>query len=125
MDANALRDDGDVVFRLGYAAADDAETPRVEGNDLFVQNDLFAQRVVSPERHSAGKFPINAEIWLETIRPPTSDRYFEDHGLFVRSLYAEYAVGDRLLLQAGKFTPSFAFASVVTPGMYGNIQKMI
>ncbi|MEO1148620.1 MAG: hypothetical protein AAFY26_23875 [Cyanobacteria bacterium J06638_22] len=32
---------GDVVFRLGYATADDAETPRVEGNDLFVQNDRF------------------------------------------------------------------------------------
>ncbi|MEO1148621.1 MAG: hypothetical protein AAFY26_23880 [Cyanobacteria bacterium J06638_22] len=113
------RIDGNVIARLGYDAAYDAEPPRIESNDLFVQI------IASPEIHLTDRFSINAEIRLETIRPPTGDRYFEDHGLFVRSLYAEYAVGDRLSRQAGKFTPSFAFASVVTPGMYGNTQKMI
>ena len=105
---------GDVIFRLGYDGAYDAETPRTESHDLF------GVMIASPEIHLTERLAINADIRIETVRPPTADRYFEDHGLFVRSLYAEYAVGDRLSLQAGKFTPTFAFASMVTPGMYGN-----
>ncbi|NEQ43806.1 MAG: hypothetical protein F6K00_09710 [Leptolyngbya sp. SIOISBB] len=105
---------GDVIVRLGYDGAYDAETPRTESHDLF------GVMIASPEIHLTDRFAINADIRIETVRPPTADRYFEDHGLFVRSLYAEYAVGDLLSLQAGKFTPTFAFASMVTPGMYGN-----
>ena len=105
---------GDVIFRLGYDAAYDADIPRTESHDLFVV------MIASPEIHLTDRFSINADIRIETVRPPTADRYFEDQGLFVRSLYAEYAVGDRLSLKADKFTPTFAFASMVTPGMYGN-----
>ncbi|MEL7509688.1 MAG: hypothetical protein AAFN42_20350, partial [Cyanobacteria bacterium J06554_1] len=92
----------------------DAETPRTESNDLFLE------MIASPEFQLTRKFSINAEIRIENAGPPTEDRYFEDETLFVRKLFLNYDINDRLSLQAGKFTPTFAFASLVTPGMYGN-----
>ncbi|MEL7505076.1 MAG: hypothetical protein AAFN18_21690 [Cyanobacteria bacterium J06554_6] len=105
---------GNVIFRFSYDGIYNAETPRTESNDLFVE------MVASPEIHFTERFSINSEIRLENASPPTEDRYFEDQTLFVRKLFLNYDINDRLSVQAGKFTPSFAFASLVTPGMYGN-----
>lgn len=108
------RIDGNVIFRFSYDGIYNAETPRTESNDLFVE------MVASPEFQLTRNFSINAEIRIENASPPAEDRYFEDQTLFVRKLFVNYDVNDRLSLQAGKFTPPFAFASLVTPGMYGN-----
>ncbi|MEO0538341.1 MAG: hypothetical protein AAF215_31325 [Cyanobacteria bacterium P01_A01_bin.123] len=105
---------GDVLFRFAYDGAYDAETPRTESNDVFVE------MIASPEFHFTNRFSINAEIRIENASPPTENRYFEDQTLFVRKLFLNYYINDRLSIQAGKFTPTFAFASLVTPGMYGN-----
>ncbi|MEM7794995.1 MAG: hypothetical protein AAF579_11175 [Cyanobacteria bacterium P01_C01_bin.118] len=105
---------GNVLFRFAYDGDYDAEAPRTESNDLFLE------MIASPEFQLTRKFSINAEIRIENAGPPTEDRYFEDETLFVRKLFLNYDVNDRLSLQAGKFTPTFAFASLVTPGMYGN-----
>ncbi|MEM8829755.1 MAG: porin [Cyanobacteria bacterium P01_G01_bin.19] len=105
---------GNVLFRFAYDGAYDAEAPRTESNDLFFE------MIASPEFKFTERFSLNAEIRLENASPPTEDRYFEDQTLFVRKLFVNYDVNDRLSLQAGKLTPKFAFASLVTPGMYGN-----
>ena len=105
---------GNILFRLAYDGDYDAETPRTESNDLFLE------MIASPEFQLTRKFSINAEIRIENAGPPTEDRYFEDETLFVRKLFLNYDINDRLSIQAGKFTPTFAFASLVTPGMYGN-----
>lgn len=105
---------GDVIFRLGYNGVYDADSP------LDETNDFLALMIASPEFHFGESVSIKSEIRLEDIRPPTKDRAFEDEGLFVRKLFSEYRVHDNLSLQIGKFTPSFSFASLVTPGMYGN-----
>lgn len=105
---------GDVLFRFAYDGDYDAEAPRTESNDLFFE------MIASPEFQFTERFSLNAEIRLENASPPTADRYFEDQTLFVRKLFVNYDVNDRLSLQAGKLTPTFAFASLVTPGMYGN-----
>ena len=105
---------GNVIFRLSYDGIYSAESPRTESNDLFLE------MIASPEFRLTRKFSINAEIRIENAGPPTEDRYFEDETLFVRKLFLNYDINDRLSIQAGKFTPSFSFASLVTPGMYGN-----
>ncbi|MEO1134464.1 MAG: hypothetical protein AAFX40_17395 [Cyanobacteria bacterium J06639_1] len=105
---------GNVIFRLGYDGDYDADAPRIESNDVFL--DMIA----SPEIHFTKRFSIDSEIRIETARPPTRDRYFEEQTLFVRSLFMKYAANDNLSLHAGKFTPSFSFASFEIPGMYGN-----
>ncbi|MEL7068695.1 MAG: hypothetical protein AAGN15_08610 [Cyanobacteria bacterium J06581_3] len=105
---------GNVIFRLSYDGIYSAESPRTESNDLFIE------MVASPEIHFTERFSINSEIRLENASPPTEDRYFENETLFVRKLFLNYDINDRLSIQAGKFTPSFSFASLVTPGMYGN-----
>ena len=105
---------GDVLFRFAYDGDYDAEAPRTDSNDLFFE------MIASPEFQLTKKFSINAEIRIENASPPTEDRYFEDETLFVRKLFLNYDMNDHLALQAGKFTPTFAFASLATPGMYGN-----
>ncbi|MEL6400025.1 MAG: hypothetical protein AAFR26_13165 [Cyanobacteria bacterium J06626_4] len=105
---------GDVLFRVAYDGDYNAETPRTDSHDLFFE------MIASPEFHFTERFSLNAEIRLENAGPPTEDRYFEDQTLFVRKLFVNYDVSDRLSLQAGKYTPTFAFASLATPGMYGN-----
>ena len=105
---------GDVLFRLAYDSTYNADAPRTESNDLFFE------MIASPEFQFTERLSLNSEIRIENARPPTEDRYFENLTLFVRKLFLNYDVNDRLALQAGKFTPTFAFASLNTPGMYGN-----
>ncbi|MEM1289018.1 MAG: hypothetical protein AAGH60_11755 [Pseudomonadota bacterium] len=105
---------GNVIFRLAYDGYYQADSPRLETNDLF------GEMVASPRVDLTDRFSVFTEIRLEGIAPPLEDRFFEDQGIFVRSLYGTVQLTDALLLRAGKFTPSFAFASFATPGMYGN-----
>lgn len=105
---------GNVIFRLGYNGVYDADAALPETNDYL------ALMIASPKVSFGPRVTLKSEFRLEDVRPPFEDRAFEDEGLFARKLFADVKVSDRLSIQAGKFTPSFSFASLVTPGMYGN-----
>lgn len=105
---------GNVIFRLGYDGVYEAQNPLIESNDSF------GIMIASPELNFANGFSLNSEIRFETVSPPLEDRFFEGEGLFVRKLFANYDINDRLSVQVGKFTPSFALASFEIIGMYGN-----
>lgn len=105
---------GNIINRLGYNGDYDSESPRIESNDTFVEV------VASPVFHFSEKFRFITETRVETIMPPDRDRFFEDQGYFARILLAEYSFTDQLSINLGKMTPSFALASFVTPGMFGN-----
>ncbi|MEM1293782.1 MAG: hypothetical protein AAGH89_00360 [Verrucomicrobiota bacterium] len=113
-DKSYPRSSGNVIFRLGYNGFYDSDAPRIETNDIFLQ------MIASPELSLTKRLSIRSEFRIEDLRPPMGDRFFEDEGFFVRSLYLQHSVGERLAFHAGKFTPSYALASLVTPGMYGN-----
>lgn len=105
---------GDIIFRLAYDGDYDAEGARVETDDLFFE------MIASPRLDFGPRLSLNAEIRIEGIAPPQEDRTFDDQGAFVRKLFFTYDFTDDLTLLIGKITPSFALASFVTPGMYGN-----
>ncbi len=105
---------GNIITRLGYNGDYQADAPRVEADDVFLQV------IASPVFHFSDRFRFNTELRVEAVVPPTDDRAFEDQGLFARFLQFEYDVTDQISVHAGKMTPSFALASFVTPGMFGN-----
>ncbi|MEL6322672.1 MAG: hypothetical protein AAFQ84_00380 [Pseudomonadota bacterium] len=113
-DNSAVGIGGDIIFRLGYNGVYDTEDTVVESNDFL------ALMIASPEFYFGNALSVISEVRLEDVRPPLGDRAFEDEGLFVRKLFLDDDVNNNLSLQFGKFTPSFSFASLVTPGMYGN-----
>lgn len=105
---------GNIITRLGYNGDYSSEAPLVEADDVFLQV------IASPTFQFSESFRFISELRVETVTPPTGDRYFRDQGLFARILLAEYAITDRFSVHAGKMTPSFALASFAIPGMYGN-----
>ncbi len=105
---------GDIIFRLGYNGVYDADAPLVETNDVF------GVMIASPELRFGSGLILGTEIRFEALLPPDEDRFFEDEGFFLRELYLRYPVSDQLTLQFGKYAPSFALASLITPGMFGN-----
>ncbi|MEM0947266.1 MAG: hypothetical protein AAGB07_00110 [Pseudomonadota bacterium] len=105
---------GNAIFRLGYNGVYDAD------GALPTTNDFIAIMIASPELRFSSGATIKSELRLEDVAPPMEDRFFDEEGLFVRKLFADVQVSDQFSVQVGKFTPSFSFASLVTPGMYGN-----
>lgn len=105
---------GNIITRLGYNGDYRSDAPLIEANDLFIQV------IASPIVQFSKRLRFNTELRVETVVPPTEDRAFEDQGLFARILQLEYDVTERFSVQAGKSTPSFALASFVIPGMFGN-----
>lgn len=112
--ADTPRLGGDVILRLGFDGIYEADT------SLATSNDTFGIMIASPELHFGNGLILGSEIRFEALQPPTEDRVFEDEGFFLRELFLRYDVTNRLTLQFGKYAPSFALASLVTPGMYGN-----
>ncbi|MEM9355460.1 MAG: hypothetical protein AAGB04_04545, partial [Pseudomonadota bacterium] len=120
------RVDGNVIFRLANDSIYAAETSFARNSVFGKSKDYFGEMIASPTAHFSESLSISSEIRLEGVRPPTEDRVFEDQGLFARKLFAEFSLSDHFSLHAGKFTPSFALASLVAPGMYGiNFSKEI
>ncbi|MEM6310986.1 MAG: hypothetical protein AAF754_13160 [Pseudomonadota bacterium] len=105
---------GNIITRLGYNGDYQAEAPRIEANDVFLQV------IASPIFNFSDRFRFNSELRVETVAPPSVNRAFDDEGLFARILQLEYDLSDQFSVHAGKMTPSFALASFVTPGMFGN-----
>lgn len=110
---NSPRIGGVASFRYSISQSYDSEEPRV---DAF---ETFPGLLANPEFYATDHLTFYGEIRAETIKPATDDRVWEDVGLFVRSLYGVYDFGSTKLT-FGKFTPSFAVASLVTPGIFGN-----
>jgi hypothetical protein len=65
-------------------------------------------------------FSIEAGFVLEPVAnpPPGRDRWFDDEGFFVETLFLRWE-WDRFSLHAGKFNPAFGFAWGLAPGIYG------
>ncbi|MEM7059623.1 MAG: hypothetical protein AAF557_18720 [Pseudomonadota bacterium] len=105
---------GNVIFRLAH---DNDYREASSGNETI---DVSLRIEARPNIQLSERFRINSEIRLEGARPATEDRFFDEQALFVRKLYAEFDLTDRLSIHAGKATPSFAFFSLRVPGMYGN-----
>ena len=105
---------GDVILRLGYDDVYNAQAPLTESDDIF------GVMIASPELHFGDRLMLGSEIRYEGLLPPSDDRFFEDEGFFLRELFVRYDLTEDLTLQVGKYAPSFALASLVTPGMYGN-----
>ncbi len=105
---------GEWITRLGLNSDYKVEGPLEEITDEFI--DIIA----TPRLEFTDRFKIDSEIRLETTSLPTENRRFEDEGIFVRKLWFQYDPTDDLSLLAGKITPRFAIASLVTPGMFGN-----
>ncbi|MEM9025868.1 MAG: hypothetical protein AAGB06_02915 [Verrucomicrobiota bacterium] len=107
--------EGDMILRaLAFDLTYDMESPRAEAFDLF------AEIVASPEFILTDKLLLHTELRMENITRAEEDRYFEALGFFVRQLYLKYKATDRLDVIAGKHSPTFAVASLIVPGMYGN-----
>ncbi|MEM6889872.1 MAG: hypothetical protein AAGG57_11680 [Pseudomonadota bacterium] len=105
---------GNVITRLGYNGDYRSDAPLIEADDVFIQV------IASPTFELSEQLRFNTELRVETVAPPTEDRAFEDQGLFARILRFEYDLTEQFSVHAGKMTPSFALASFVTPGMFGN-----
>ncbi|MEM8975719.1 MAG: hypothetical protein AAGD43_26945 [Pseudomonadota bacterium] len=117
---------GNIIFRMANDTVYDSTTP-VDRSSVFVESkDTFFETIASPIVHFSKRLSINSELRLEGVRPPSEDRTFEDQGIFVRKLFAEFSASEHLSFHAGKITPSFALASFVAAGMYGiNYSKEI
>ena len=124
----------------GYAAADDmkdkAETfPGISGtldleldNDWTINsddplneiNDLYGSAALAVRMGIAPWLAINAGLTLEGVLDgaPGENRAFDDVGLYVDTLNAEFAVAS-FTVTAGKFGPGFGTAWDNTPGVYG------
>lgn len=63
---------------------------------------------------------VSTVVVMEPVGDPEKfeNRAFEDIGLYVEELFAEYA-GDRLGAKAGKLNPGFGIAWDMAPGLYG------
>lgn len=115
--------------------ADDATFPRIEGElPIEIQND-YTYEADDPAAElndtyttiePAISFRITEELSIETglvLEPvkdpsPGDDRFFENEGLYVETLFLQYATDDFSLF-AGKINPAFGIAWDITPGVYG------
>jgi len=64
------------------------------------------------------QFSIQSTLVFEPVEDATSDRFFEDQGLYAEELYLAYDFG-LASVAAGKFNPSFGFAWDLAPGVFG------
>ncbi|NWH08560.1 MAG: hypothetical protein HXY22_07975 [Alphaproteobacteria bacterium] len=107
---------GVIPIELQYDNTYDSTAPGNEASDLYF--------TIEPE------FVLEANEWLSftaglVFEPvedldPYEDRAFEDHGLFVETLKADIAL-DPVTITLGKFTPAFAYAVDVVPGVVGDL----
>ncbi len=64
------------------------------------------------------RFSLQSTLVFEPVEDATSDRFFEDHGLYAEELYFGYDFGSAAVA-VGKFNPSFGFAWDLAPGVFG------
>jgi len=101
-----------IPFEIENDYAYKSDNPAAELNNTFA--------VIEPEVtvHFSDSISIVAGLVFENIVNPVGDRFFEDQGLFIEQLFAQYS-GDNFNIKAGKFNPTFAVAWDKAPGIYG------
>ena len=83
-------------------------------------NDLYTKIEPAVSVRFTEEFSIEAGLVLEPVLDPDprDDRFFEDEGLFVETLFLQYAT-DSFSLFGGKINPAFGVAWDIAPGVYG------
>jgi hypothetical protein len=106
------RVDAVIPFEIQNDYAYESDDPTAELNNTFA--------VIEPEVtvHFSDAISIVAGLVLENVNDPVGDRFFEDQGLFIEQLFAQYS-GDNFNVKAGKFNPTFGIAWDKAPGIYG------
>ena len=80
--------------------------------------DTFAT-IESALRYSlTERLSLNSGLVFEPVEDATSDRFFEDQGLYAEELFLSYDFGPAAVA-VGKFNPSFGFAWDIAPGVFG------
>lgn len=99
----------EVQYDNTYSATD----PDAEGSDLYT---TIEPELVIGLPHG---FSVEAGVTFEPLRDrdPREHRAFKSHGAYVNTLQLVWE-SDPVTLNAGKFTPSFAFDEA--PGMFGD-----
>lgn len=108
------RIEGEIPIEIQNDNTFDADDRAAELNDLYTTIEP-AISVRFTEQLS-----IEAGLVFEPIRDPDprDDRFFEDEGLFVETLFLQYATDD-FSIYGGKFNPAFGVAWDIAPGLYG------
>lgn len=101
-----------IPFEIEHDYGFDSDDPANEINNTFA--------VIEPEIsfQFSENFSIIAGLVFENVNDPVGDRFFEDQGLFIEQLFAQYS-GDNFTVIAGKFNPVFGVAWDRAPGIYG------
>jgi len=91
-----------------------SDDPAVDGSDLLLEAETFLLWEISPN------VALRTDWKLEPQRDrdPGEERWLEDHGLSVESLYAVLTF-DPVTVTAGKFAQNFQLGSELVPGVFG------
>jgi len=103
---------GEILFELGFDSTFKSDDPTAEITDFYPTIEGAFDLKFNEY------FLIHTDLILEPVLDPTSDRAFEDIGLYVQTLHLQYTMG-AFSITAGKFNPSFGTAWDVTPGVFG------
>ena len=108
------RIEGEVPFELQNDYFYDADTPGDELNDTYTTIEPAVSFRFTPN------LSIETGLVFEPVRDPApgEGRFLEDEGLYVETLFLQYATDDFSLF-AGKINPPFGVAWDVAPGIYG------
>jgi hypothetical protein len=99
---------------LQFDSTFDADAAGDELSDLFTKTEPTFALQLGP------RWRLVSQLSLERVRQDRDgdNRLFGDHGLYAKSLYAEYG-DERWIIQAGKIAPAFGLAWDEAPGIYG------
>ena len=107
--------EGELIWELQGDFTTDSDDRDAELNDIFGYLEVAASLYLSD------KFQVNFALIGEPVLDPgpREDRFFEDHGLYLEALNAQYNFSENTNIVAGKFGPGFGTAWDATPGIYG------
>ncbi|MCZ4351922.1 hypothetical protein O4H61_05285 [Roseovarius aestuarii] len=102
----------DFTFELQHDSLYDSSNPANEIDDTYATIEAALAFALSEDAS------LNAVLVYEPVIDATSDRTFEDHGLYVQELYYAHDFGPAQMM-LGKFNPAFGMAWDEAPGLYG------
>ena len=108
------RIEGEIPIEIQNDNTFDSDNPDEELNDLYT--------TIEPaiSIRFTELFSLEAGLVLEPVLDPDpgDDRFFEDEGLYVETLFLQFATDDFSIF-AGKINPTFGVAWDIAPGLYG------
>lgn len=81
-------------------------------------NDLFTKTELGLALFATKELSLQSGFVLEPVRSAERSRAFQDHGLYVEKLFANYE-NENFSAYLGKFNPGFGIAWDKAPGIYG------